>query len=123
MLPHSPPVPVAVMMMVVMVAMMPAMPLVMMMMVPPMHLRRRQLGVFLNGRGGAGIAERKRIGRRGERKQRADGSKSQNFRELHEISPSVLCHVCAEWLAATLHAICRLRLECALNERATNMNG
>ena len=108
--------------MVVMVAMMPAMPPVMMM-VPPMHLRRRQPCVFLNGRGDAGIAERKRIGRRGEREQRADGSKPQNFRQLHEISPSVLCHVCAERLAATLQAICRLRLECAVNERATNMNG
>ena len=112
------------MMMVVMMAMMPAMPpMMVMMMVPPMHFGRRQLCVLLNGRGDAGIAERQRIGRRGERKQRADGSKPQNFRELHEISPSILCHVSAERLAATLQAICRVRLECVLNERATNMNG
>jgi hypothetical protein len=119
----SPPVPVAVMMVVVMMAMMPAMPpMMVMMMMPPVNFRRRQPGVFLNGRGGAGIAERHRIRRRSEREQRANGGKAQNFRELHEISPSVLCHACAEWLVATLHAIWRPPLECALNERATKMN-
>jgi hypothetical protein len=81
--------PVAVMMVVVMMAMMPAMPPIMVvMMVSPMYFRRRQLCVFLNGRGSAGIAERERIGRRSERKQRAKGGKPENFRELHEISPS-----------------------------------
>jgi hypothetical protein len=75
------------MMMVVMVAMMPAVP-PMVVMVPPMNFRRRQPGIFLNGCGGAGIAERHGIGRRSERKQRANGGKAQNFRELHEISPS-----------------------------------
>jgi len=82
--------PVAVMMVVVMMAMMPAMPpiMVVMMMVSPMHFRRRQLCVVLNGRGGAGIAERERIGRRSERKQCANGGEPENFRELHEISPS-----------------------------------
>jgi len=112
-------------MMVVMVAMMPAMPpiMVMMMTVPPVNLRRHQPRVFLNGGGSAGIAERHRIRRCGEREEHADGSKPQNFGELHEISPSILCHVSAERLAATLHEICRVRLECVLNERATNMNG
>jgi len=118
----SPPVPVAVMMVVVMMAMMPAVPPIMVMMMPPVNFRRRRPDVFLNGRGGAGIAERHRIRRRSKREQRANGSKAQNFRELHEISPSVLCHACAEWLVATLHAIWRPRLECALNERATKMN-
>ena len=102
--------PVAMMVMMVVMAMMPVVPPMMMVvaMVPPMNFRRRQSGVLLNRGGGAGIAERQRIGafdRRSERKQRADGSKPQNFRELHEISPSVLCHVCAEWLAATLRSI------------------
>jgi hypothetical protein len=109
-----------------MVAMMPTMPAIMMMMMtvmPPVHFRRRQPRIFLNGRRGAGIAERHRIRGCGEREERAAGSKSQNFRELHEISPSILCHVSAEQLAATLHAICRVRVECVLNERATNMNG
>jgi hypothetical protein len=123
-LPHSPAVPVAVMLMVVMVAMMPSMPpmMVMVTVVPIMHFGRRELRVLLNRCRGAGIAERNRIGRRGEHEQRTNGSESQNFRELHEISPSVLCHACAEWLVATLYAIWRLRLECALNERATKMN-
>jgi hypothetical protein len=102
MLSHSPAVPVAMMMVVV-----PAMPTVMAMM-PPMHFRCRQPGIFLNRRGGAGIAERQRIGALDwscEREQRADSGESQNFRELHECSPWVGCHVCAESLAATLHAI------------------
>ena len=73
MLPHSPPVPMAVMM-VVMVAMMPAVP-PMVVMVPPVDFRRRQPRIFLNGRSSAGIAERHRIRRCGERKERADGSK------------------------------------------------
>jgi hypothetical protein len=96
------------MMMVVVAVMVPAMPTVMMAVVPPMHFRCRQLGVFLNRRGGAGIAERQRIGALGwsyEREQRANGSEPQNFRELHECSPWVGCHVCAESLAATLYAI------------------
>ena len=84
-------------------AMMPAMP-PMMVMVPPMHFRGRQPGVFLNRRGGAGIAERQRIGALGwscEHEQRANGGEPQNFRdknfrELHECSPWVGCHVCAE---------------------------
>jgi hypothetical protein len=111
--------------MVVAMMMVPAMPMVMAV-VPPMHFRCRQPGVLLNRRGGAGIAERQRIGAVGrgcERQQRANGGESQNFRELHECSPWVGVHVCAESLAATLHAIWRPRLEWVLNERATNMNG
>jgi hypothetical protein len=83
-------------MMVMVVAMMmvvPAMPTVMAV-VPPMHFRRRQPGVFLNRRSGAGIAERQRIGalgRRSEREQRANGGEPQNFSELHECSPWVGC--------------------------------
>jgi len=95
-------------MMMVAVMMVVAMPTVMMAMMSPMHFRRRQFGVLLNRRGGAGIAERQRIGalgRRGERKHGANGGESQNFRKLHECSPWVGCHVCAESLAATLHAI------------------
>ena len=100
-LSHSPAAPVA--MMVVAMMMMPAMPTVMAMM-PPMHFRRRQPGVFLNRRGGTGIAERHRIGplgRRREREQRANGGEpknfcDKNFREPHECSPWVGCHVCAE---------------------------
>ena len=94
-------------------AMMPAVP-PMMVTMPPMHFRGRQPGVVLNRRGGAGIAERQRIGALGwrcEREQRADSCESQNFRELHECSPRVGVHVCAESLAATLHAIWGLRLE------------
>jgi hypothetical protein len=101
-------------MIVVMVAVMvPAVPTVMMMTVPPMHFRGRQPGIFLNRRGGAGIAERQRVGALGrgcEREQRANGGepenfRDKNFRELHECSPWIGCHVCAESLAATLHAI------------------
>ena len=95
------------MMMVVVAMMVPAMPTVMAV-VPPMHIRRRQPGIFLNRRRGAGIAERQRIGalgRRSEREHCANGGEAQNFRELHECSPWVRCHVCAEKLAATLHAI------------------
>jgi hypothetical protein len=95
------------MMMVVVAAVMVVVPTVMAM-VPPMHFRCRQPGIFLNRRGGAGIAERQRIGALGrscEREKRADGGEAQNFRELHECSPWVGCHVCAESIAATLHAI------------------
>jgi hypothetical protein len=96
-------------MMVVVAVMVPAMPPMMMMMtVPPMHFRGRQPGIVLNRRGGAGIAERQRVGALGwscEREQRANGGEPQNFRELHECSPWVGYHVCAESLAATLHAI------------------
>jgi hypothetical protein len=87
---HSPAVPVAMMMMVVMVAMMPTVPeimVVMMTVMPPVNFRRRQPRIFLNGRSSAGIAQRHRIRGCGEREERADGSKPQNFRELHEISP------------------------------------
>jgi hypothetical protein len=94
----------AMMMVAVMV---PAMPTVMAV-VPPMYFRGRQPGIFLNRRRGAGIAERQRIGalgRRSEREHCANGGEAQNFRELHECSPWVGCHVCAESLAATLHAI------------------
>jgi hypothetical protein len=74
-LPQSPAVPVAMMMMVVM-AMMPPVPaiVVMMTVMPPVNFRRRQPRVFLNGRRGAGIAERHRIRGCGEREERADGS-------------------------------------------------
>jgi hypothetical protein len=79
----SPPMPVAV----VMVAMMmPAVP-PMVVMVPPVNFRRRQPGIFLNGCGGAGIAERHGIRRRSEREQRANGREPEKLRELHEISP------------------------------------
>jgi hypothetical protein len=89
--------------MVMAMMMVPAMP-PMMVMMPPMHFRGRQPGVVLNRRGGAGIAERQRIGAFGwgcERQQRANGGEPQNFRdrnfrELHECSPWVGCHVCAE---------------------------
>jgi hypothetical protein len=101
--------PVAV---VVTVMMMPAVP-PMMVTMPPMHFRCRQPGIFLNRRRGTGIAERQRIGAlswRCEREQCTNGGESKNFRdknfrELHERSPWVGCHVCAESLAATLHAI------------------
>ena len=82
------------MMMVVVAVMVPAMPTVMMAVVPPMHFRCRQPGIFLNRRGGPGIAERQRIGALDwscERQQRANGGESQNFRELHECSPWVGC--------------------------------
>ena len=107
--------PVTMMVMMVVVAMMPAVPPMMVVaMMPPMNFRRREPCVLLNRCGGAGIAERQRIGAfdgRSERQQRANGSKSQNFRELHESSPWIGCHVCVESLAATLHAIWRPRLE------------
>ena len=79
--------------MMMVVAVVPAMPTVMAVM-PPMHFRCRQPGIFLNRRGGAGIAERQRIGALGwscERQQPANGGESQNFRELHECSPWVGC--------------------------------
>ena len=85
--------------MMVVAMMMMAMPTVMMAMMSPMHFRRRQFGVLLNRRGGAGIAERQRVGalgRRCECKHGANGGESQNFRKLHECSPWVGCHVCAE---------------------------
>jgi hypothetical protein len=69
-------------MMVMAMMMVPAVP-PMMAVMPPMHFRRRQPGVFLNRRGGAGIAERHRVGALGwssERKQRANGSEPKNFR-------------------------------------------
>jgi hypothetical protein len=101
-LSHLPTAPV----MVVAMMMVPAVP-PMMVMMPPMHFRGRQPGVLLNRRGGGGIAERHRIGALGrccKREQCANGGQPQNFRELHECSPWVGCHVCAESLAATLHA-------------------
>ena len=49
------------MVMVVAMMMVPAVPPVMVMM-SPMHFRCRQPGILLNRRGGAGIAERQRIG-------------------------------------------------------------
>jgi hypothetical protein len=106
--PRSPTAVVAVMM-VVMVTM-PAVPPVMMvvMTVPPMHFGGRRPCVLLDRRGGAGIAERQRIGAPGracEREHRAKGGEPHHFRELHKYSPRVGCHVCAELLAATLHAI------------------
>ena len=73
--------------------MVPAVPPMMMVTMPPMHFRRRQPGVVLNRRRGAGIAERQRIGALGrgyEREQRANGGEPQNFRELHEYSPWVV---------------------------------
>ena len=77
------------MVMVVVVATMMVVPpvMVVMAMMAPVHFGRRQAGVFLNRRGGAGIAERQRVGALG---------RSQNFRKLHEYSPWVGCHVCAD---------------------------
>lgn len=75
-------------MMMVAMMMVVAMPTVMMAMMSPMHFRRRQFGVLLNRRCGAGIAERQRVGalgRRCERKHDANGGESQNFRKLHEL--------------------------------------
>jgi hypothetical protein len=69
--------------MVPMVVMM-TMPAVMTM--PPSHFCRHRPGVFLNGRGGAGIAQRQRVGTlgwRGENEHCANGGKAQNFRHLH----------------------------------------
>jgi hypothetical protein len=54
-------------MMVVAMMMVPAMPPVVMVAMPPMHFGRRQFGVFLNRRSGAGIAERHRVGAFGRR--------------------------------------------------------
>jgi len=62
--------------------MVPAMPVVMAV-VSPVHFRGREPGVLLNRSGGAGIAERQRIRRRGENEQCANGGKPQNFRYLH----------------------------------------
>jgi len=76
-LSQLPAAPVA-MMMVAMVTM-PAVPPVMMV-VSPMHCRGCRLGVLLNRRGGAGIAERQRVGALGracEREHRAYGSEPQ----------------------------------------------
>ena len=67
-------------MMVPMVMTMPAMAM------PPSHLGRLGLDIFLNGRGRAGIAERQRIGapgRSSESEHDANGGKPQNFRHLH----------------------------------------
>ena len=80
------PVVMVMVAMVMMVAMVPAMPpmvVVMMMTVSPVNFRRRQPGIFLNGCGRAGIAERQCVRRRGEHEQRADGGEPQNFHELH----------------------------------------
>ena len=109
-LPDLPAMPVT---MVMAMMMMPAVP-PMMVMMPPMHFRWRQPGVLLNRRGGAGIAERHRIGALGgscEREQRADGGepknfRDKNFRELHECSPWGSDVTSApNRIAATLHAI------------------
>ena len=86
--------PVTVVMMAMVVVVVPAVPtmvvVVMMAVMSPVHFRCRRSGVFLNCRGGAGIAERQRIralGRGGEREQCANGRKPQNFRNLHVWSP------------------------------------
>jgi hypothetical protein len=97
--------------MMVVVAMMPAVPTMMMMtmmvpimvpkmvtmmimmaVMPPVHRRRRQFGIFLNSRRGAGIAERERVcalSRGCEREQCANRRKPENFRYLHVWSPWV----------------------------------
>jgi hypothetical protein len=70
-------------------AMVPAM-VMMVTVTPPTHFRRRRLDVVLDGRGGAGIAQRKRVGalgRRGDSEHCANGGKPQNFRHLHMSSP------------------------------------
>ena len=96
-------------MMVMVVVTMPAVPTMMVVMaMSPMHCRRIQLCVFLNRRGGTGIAERQRTGALGWRRKhehRADGGKPQYLRELHKRSPWVGHYVRAESLAATLHTI------------------
>jgi len=71
-----------------MVMMMPAIPVMMTVpaVVSPVYFRRRLLAILLNRRGGAGIAERERIGalgRSGEREQGANGRHAQNFHDLH----------------------------------------
>ena len=70
------------------VMMVPAMPMMMAVpaVMPPVHFRRRLPGILLNRRGGAGIAERERVGalgRRGEREHGANGRQAQNFHDLH----------------------------------------
>jgi hypothetical protein len=73
----------AMMVEVVPVRTVPAMMVMTVMMAPPVHFRRRQLSVLLDGSRSGGIVERERIGalgRRGQRQQGADGSQSQNFR-------------------------------------------
>jgi len=91
------------MMMVPMVVMM-AMPAVMAM--PPAHLCRLRLDVFLHGRSSAGIAERQRVGtfgRRDENEHCANGGKAQNFRHLHVWSPwSSGCHARSGRLSTSL---------------------
>jgi hypothetical protein len=72
----SPAVPVT-MMAVVMVVAMPAVPPVVMAMMPPMHFRGCRFRIVLHRRGGAGTAERDRIGRACEREDRADRSEPQ----------------------------------------------
>jgi hypothetical protein len=64
--------------------------MVVMAVMSPVHFGRRQAGILLNRRGGAGIAERHCVGALGrscKREQRANGGESQNFRKLHEYSP------------------------------------
>jgi len=53
---------------------------------PPSHLGGCRLGILLDRRGGAGIAERQRLGalgRSGQDEQCANGGKPQNFHHLH----------------------------------------
>jgi hypothetical protein len=71
-----------------MVVMVPAMPVMMTVIavVSPVHFRCRLFGILLDRRGGAGIAERERIGalgRGGKREQGANGRQAQNFHDLH----------------------------------------
>jgi hypothetical protein len=64
---------------------MPTMP-AMMVVPPPSHLGGCRFGILLDRRGGAGIAERQRLGalgRSGQDEQCANGGKPQNFRHLH----------------------------------------
>jgi hypothetical protein len=79
-------------MMVVVMMTMPAMPTMvvmvlvameMMTVVSPVHFRRCQPGIFLNGRRSSGIAERQRVralDRGCEREHCANGRKALNFR-------------------------------------------
>ena len=72
------------MMMVVATVVMMTMPAMMAM--PVSRLRRLRLDILLNGRGGAGIAERQRVSalaRSGYNEHGANGGKPQNFRHLH----------------------------------------
>jgi hypothetical protein len=65
---------------------MPTMPAVVVAVPPPSHLGGCRLGILLDRRGGAGIAERQRLGalgRSGQEEQCANGGKPQNFRHLH----------------------------------------